>query len=48
MQQGAGHKLPVVWNAFLGGLLSSSGRYNLDRTLQAVDQAFVQSPYLKK
>ena len=47
-EQGAGHKLPVVWNAFLGGLLGSSGRYNLDRTLQAVDQAFVQSPYLKK
>lgn len=43
-----GRKLPVVWNTFIGGLLTSSQSVNLQRTLDAVDQAFVQSPYLVK
>ncbi len=42
----SGKKLPIVWNAFISGLLSSSERLNLERTLSAVDQAFAQSPYL--
>lgn len=41
-------KLPVVWDSFIGGLLTSSEQLNQQRTLAAVEQAFVQSPYLKK
>lgn len=40
--------LPVVWDSYVGGLLTSSGRVNLDRTVTAVEQAFVQSPYLNR
>jgi len=43
-----GKKLPVVWDSFIGGLLTDSQEVNLRRTLDAVGQAFVQSPYLKK
>lgn len=43
-----GRKLPVLWDSFIGGLLSSSQENNLRRTLEAVDQAFEQSPYLTK
>ena len=46
--QQSGKKLPVVWDAFIGGLLTSSAEVNLERTLAAVEQAFDQSPYLKK
>ncbi len=44
----ANRKLPVIWDAFIGGLLTSNEQVNLDRTLVAVEQAFEQSPYLKK
>ena len=40
--------LPVVWDTYIGGLLSSSERVNLDRAVTAVEQAFAQSPYLKQ
>jgi hypothetical protein len=39
-------KLPIVWNSFIGGLLTSSQYVNLQRTLTAIDQAFEQSPDL--
>ena len=43
----AGNKqLPIVWSCFLGGLLTSDDELNLQRTLDAIDQAFIQSPYL--
>lgn len=41
-------RLPVVWDSFMGGLLTSSDRVNLSRLLTAVDQAFTQSPYLQR
>lgn len=41
-------KLPVVWDSFVGGLLTDSQQVNLERTIDAVNQAFVQSPTLKK
>lgn len=44
----SGKKLPVIWDSFIGGLLSADSEINQQRTLQAIDQAFVQSPYLKK
>lgn len=48
VQEGRANKLPVVWRAFMGGLLTGSQRINLNRTIEAVDQAFAQSPYLDK
>ena len=44
----SGKKLPVVWDSFIGGLLTPDAALNLQRTLDAVEQAFVQSPYLAK
>ena len=41
-------KLPVIWDSYIGGLLTNSAELNQPRSLQAVDQAFEQSPYLKK
>lgn len=43
-QQEGNKKLPVIWDAFIGGLLTSNAEINLQRTLSAVDQAFEQSP----
>ena len=44
--QQSGKKLPVIWDSFIGGLLTSDEALNLERTLDAVEQAFTQSPYL--
>lgn len=41
-------KLPVIWDSYIGGLLTSSETLNQERTIAAVEQAFEQSPYLKK
>ena len=41
-------KLTVVWNAYISGLLGGSGSLNVNRTTTAINQAFTQSPYLKK
>jgi hypothetical protein len=41
-----GNKYVVVWSAFIGDLLTTDDRKN--KLLQAVDQAFVQSPYFSK
>lgn len=46
--EGAGRKLPVVWDCFIAGLLTSSESVNLQRTLDGVNQAFEQSMCLKK
>lgn len=46
--QESGKKLPIVWDSFIGGLLTSSESVNQQRTVEAVEQAFDQSPYLKK
>lgn len=43
-----GKKLPVVWDSFIGGLLTDSQEVNLTRTIDAVNQAFVQSPTVKR
>lgn len=44
----SGQKLPVVWNSYIGGLLTGSQSVDLQRTIVAVNQAFAQSPYLEK
>lgn len=39
-------KLPVLWTAYMTGLLSGSDKINTLLSVQAVDQAFAQSPYI--
>lgn len=46
--EGQKEKLPVIWNAYISGLLGGNGSLNVNRTVTAVNQAFTQSPYLKK
>ena len=42
----ADRKLTVVWNSFLSGLRSGSDAFNMELTVRAINQSFVQSPYL--
>ncbi len=44
--QQSGKKLPILWNSFIGGLLTSDEALNQERTIAAVEQAFKQSPEL--
>ena len=44
--QGQETKLTVVWNSFMSGLLTGSNTINTALAVQAIDQSFVQSPYL--
>lgn len=46
--EGDKKKLKIVWDSYICGLISSSKRLNQQRTLEALDQSFAQSPYLKK
>lgn len=41
-------KLPVMWNAYIGGLLSPNKHLDQSRVLTAVNRAFDQSTYLQK
>lgn len=41
-------RLRIVWDSYMAGYLSGSSRVNRDLAIQAVDQAFVQSPYLTR
>lgn len=40
--------LPVVWHAYASGLLYGNSHINIQLTLNAVTQAFEQSPYINK
>lgn len=46
--EGQKEKLTVVWNAYISGLLGGSSNLNVNRATTAINQAFTQSPYLKK
>lgn len=46
-EQDAGKPLEVLWTSYIGGPASSSLQQDVLRLTSAVDQAFVQSPYLK-
>ncbi|MCH5329057.1 MAG: DUF4136 domain-containing protein [Coprobacter sp.] len=46
-EEGSTQKLPVIWDAYMTGLLSGSNRLNASLAVEAVNQAFAQSPYLK-
>lgn len=41
-------EVPVSWNAVVNGLVSNSGSSNTSRIERGINQAFTQSPYLKK
>ena len=43
----SGNKLPIIWNSYICGLLNG-GNLSYSRTMAAINQAFEQSPYLKK
>lgn len=40
-------KLTVIWNSYICGLLNGNN-LSLSRTMEAINQAFTQSPYLKR
>lgn len=42
----ANQKIEVVWSMSLNGALSTTTTTNVQRTMDGIDQAFVQSPYL--
>lgn len=44
----ASESLPVVWTAYMTGLLSGSDKINTILSVRAIDQAFAQSTYIKK
>lgn len=47
-ESGSGKSLPVIWNAYVSGLLRSDGEVDINGASEALEQAFTQSPYLKK
>jgi hypothetical protein len=44
--QGQNEKLPILWTAYMSGMLSGSTEVNVQLATQAVAQAFSQSTYL--
>lgn len=40
-------KLTVIWNAYMTGLLTGSNQVNMNRAVEAINQSFTQSPYIK-
>lgn len=45
-EQGNGKSLEIIWSSYIGGPASGSTSYDVHRMKAAIDQAFVQSPYL--
>lgn len=41
-------KLEIIWSSYIGGPASYSLKYDVARMKDSVNQAFAQSPYLKK
>jgi hypothetical protein len=44
---GANHNLTRIWIMEAGGVLSSTSQTNLDFSVSAINQAFLQSPYIQ-
>lgn len=40
--------LPIIWNAYINGLIQSNSEVNLNKTISGINQAFTQSSYIKK
>lgn len=47
-EQGDGKSLEIIWSVYIGGPAGPSAAYDVQRMKEATDQAFAQSPYLKK
>lgn len=47
-EAGQNRSLPVLWNCYISGLIGNDGKINIPRTIEAIDEAFAQSPYLRK
>lgn len=47
-EQGSGKSLEIIWSVYIGGPAGPSAAYDVQRMKAATDQAFAQSPYLKK
>ena len=43
-----GKALPVIWSCYIGGPSSNNINNDVERMKAAIDQAFVQSPYLSR
>lgn len=46
--ESASKQLKVVWSSYISGLLNNDGTLNTSEVKLAIEQAFSQSPYLKK
>lgn len=47
-EQGSGKALKIIWSSYIGGPAGPSASYDVHRMKNSIDQAFAQSPYLKK
>ena len=47
-QEKEGSALEVVWTSYIGGPAGSSVKGDVNRMKASIDQAFAQSPYLKR
>lgn len=47
-EQGSGKALKIIWSSYIGGPAGPSASYDVQRMKNSIDQAFAQSPYLKK
>ena len=41
-------KLPIIWNAYISGLILPNGGLNTSKAQAGISQAFMQSSYIKK
>lgn len=46
LEETVNKKLPVVWDAYISGIIDNRGKVNLNKAVSAINQAFVQSSYL--
>jgi hypothetical protein len=47
-EQGDGKSLEIIWSVYIGGPAGPNVSYDVQRMKDSINQAFAQSPYLKK
>ena len=47
-EQGTGKSLEIIWSVYIGGPAGPNVSYDVQRMKDSINQAFAQSPYLKK
>jgi hypothetical protein len=47
-EQGTGESLEIIWSVYIGGPAGPNVSYDVQRMKDSINQAFAQSPYLKK